>query len=260
MTKIQAGLNKVAVSLPSFYNETIEHGELKLHIDPQFNPTKHVKTKARICGLPLNLDEDFIPFLQALEKCDYLYFDFKALEEMDFVLSEKREKVYFVPIELVYAATIEDGINEPEIYPNSGVVLCEPFYGFGCEMIDMPDGSSLRARMHNGIIVKMNPKPDDRIATVRAIGPMRRNVPEQNISENNLVFRESFTNYEYEIAGTTLYVVNLENIDGVLEGTDFGYKAEDSVRNEYKYDVDATKLAGQSKDAVEWTAKEKKIY
>lgn len=259
MDDLRAGLNKVAVCLPSFYQEEVVEGELKLVIDPKFNPTKWVNTRARIVGLPLDLDKDYTPFLQALSKSEYLYFDYKALEEMDYVLDKNKDRVYFVPIELAYAATIES-TPHPQIFPNTGIVLCESFHGFGVEEIEVMPGTKMKAQIKSGIIYRINPPADDRIAYVRYVGPYRSDTPLQPLEPGQLVFRDPHTNYEYEIAGKKLYVVNLENVNGVLYGTDFSYRVSDSVRNEYKYDVDATSLARQSAEALEWTSKEKKIF
>lgn len=268
---MEAGVNKVAISLPSFYNETVRAGSVDLHIDTSFNPTKHQKTDAKIVGLPIKVDEAYEPFLRDLRRSDRVYFDFKALDHMDYVTNARKDKIYFVPIEMVLAASSESAgpdngqdpasaPQEPKIYPNVGIVLCSPFYGFGFTEIEIAPNHKVIARGKNGLLTDINPKPDDRIAFVEYIGAMRPNVPDQNLSPKDLVFRDSFTNYEYEIAGRKLYVVDIDNINGVLSGSDFSYKANDSVRNEYKYDIDATKQLKEASDAAEWLSKEKKYY
>ncbi len=251
--EIIAGVDRIAVRMHGgFYEESIQHGSLKIAIDPLYNPTKYIKTRAEIIGLPVKVSAEHDDFIQILRKTkfEWLYFDYKALDFFDEFLDENGNKIYFVPLDMVFCATIES-TEKPVIQCCTGVTLCKPFYGFGFKEIVIPGVATMIARETSGIITDMNPKPDERIAYVESVGPVYKNYFPQKISAGDLVFRESHTNYEYEIAGQKLYVVRLENIDGVLTGDDFSYHVVDEVRNEYKNVVDMTGANKLAKEVME---------
>jgi len=214
---MKAGINKIAIKLGDFYNREVKSktSELSLHFDPGYHPDRHINTKGKIASLPYKVDEEWVPFLDSIQQAEYLYFDYKALNEDEFVQNDQKEKIYFVDIDMVFCATDSE---EKEIYPNTGWAVCSPFFGFG--YIE-EDGRIIKER--NGIVIDVNPNPDERIAKIEAFGPVSTTDFPQDIHPGDLVFRDASTNYEYEINYKKLYVVRHENIAGVLSGHNFAH-------------------------------------
>ena len=253
--KVSGGIDRIPVRINEFYKRNVlgKTSSLSLHFDPTYAPTEHITTIAEIVGLPSVVSDYWKPFIDSIknfkhldpEGTSHLYFDYKALEEDEVVHDEDGNKIYFVELYLVFAASQEvDG--ETLVSVNTGFTLCSPFYGFGWKNIDIHgNGEMTRVREKSGIIIEMNPSPDERIAYIRHC-PV-----DSPFDVGDIVFREAETNYEYEIAGETVYVVRRENVDGVLLGRNFAHSLVDDVRNEYTYDIDATGNDALAKEMIE---------
>lgn len=259
MSTIKGGKDRIAVRMNDFYKDTVTKGSLTLEIDPEYNKEKNIKTRANIIAGPISCSPGYQSFVDSIELYEFLYFDYKSLDENEYHLDDDGNKIYFVPLQLVFAATIESN-KETIILPNNGIVLCTPFYGFDFEEIDF-DGSKIWvSKSKTGIFTGINPSPDARVAYAKHIGNNFDDLPEQIINEDSLLFRESYTNYEYEIAGTKYWVVRWENIDLDLPMASFSYDVQDDVRNEYKYDIDATESTRIAMEANQEALEHKKIY
>lgn len=247
---IQAGINKIAVRLNEFYTSELGSEEFKVKIlvsnDDDMMKTKYIKTGGEIVGLPLSVKEvehsiyedviiNFDNFYEKLKQCDHVYFDYKALDEDEYIEDAEGNKVYFVDIINIFCGTIENEDTQ-RVYPNTNITLCKPFYGFGYEEIQLPDGTTVRGKesKSTGIIYDTNPPPHERIAIV-AHPDM-----ESSLGKGDIVMREPKTNYEYDIAGESFYVVPTDLILGTFTGDNFENHTVDDVRNEYQYDIDAT--------------------
>lgn len=256
--KIQAGIDRIAVKLNKFHIDSITHGTLSLVINKEYNKEWNIITKAEIIAPPFRCSPKYKSFIDQLDDFEFLYFDYKSLEEDEFVTDESGNKIYFVEMELVFAATLEIAGNK--ILPNNGIILCSPFYGFGFEEIQVGDRKMWVSQSPSGIFTGISESPDDRIAYAEHVGDRFPDDPEEIIVEKDLLFREMHTNYEYEIAGTKFWVVRRENVDMVLAPTNFSWTGSDRVENEYKSAIDAT---GNRRLAIEGNAeaaKHKKIY
>lgn len=246
----QAGINKIAVKLNNFYEDTLESEQFKIDLsfdrfdDVQKN--QHIKTGAEIAGLPISVIEvehpinddeilNFDRFFENLKHCDHVYFDYKALEEDEYIEDAEGNRIYFVDIINVFCATSEL-TDTQRVFPNTNITLCKPFYGFGYKHIELPDGTSVLGKESKltGIVYDTNPPAHERIGIVAHADP------ESDLQSGDIVMREPKTNNPYEIGGEEFYVVPTDLILGAFTGEDFENYTVDDVRDEYKYDIDAT--------------------
>jgi len=246
---ITPGHNTVIVKLKDnqFYNTNLKSktSEFSLEFDPSYNPGHHIKTEAEIVGVPDIVDANLTEFRDRLRNCETVFFDYKALEESDYVLEEgTNNRLYFLSIGFIFCGGTSLSIPKGEnpyhvitIHPDW--VICEPFYGFGWEE---EDGQKVR-KSPSGIIFEMNPDPDIRIARIRESDDSIR------YPIGSLVFREPNTNYAHYINGDLVYMVRKENIDGILTGNRFSHENADHV-NDYKNVVDKTEI-GESIQNIE---------
>ena len=229
---MKGGINRIAVKINDFYKREVlsKTSSLSLHFDPTYAPDQHIATIAEIVGVCDDVHPRWRQFVDDIKDFDHLYFDYKALEENEVAIDKDGNKIYFVELYLVFAASKEVKGESPLVLTNTGFTLCSPFYGFGWKNIDVHGNGELTMAKENkfGMITEINPEPDNRIAYVRHADKSFE------LSVGDLVFREAETNYEYEIAGELVYVVRNENIDGILKCKHFAYDLTDDVRNEYE--------------------------
>lgn len=225
---LKAGKNKVAVKLDKFLNDEVKHGNLTFAIDPMYRPSHHVNTCGEIYGLPVAVSNFYKPFEQALKRSNRVHFDYKSVEEKDFVVSEEGYKIYFIDLHMVFCAVEDLPFDDAKIvHCNEHVALCEPFYGFGFEEVMMPDGGKVLAKENSfGIVTETNPEPHDTVAYVKHCTPL------SGLKSGDLVLREAHTNYEYEIEGETLYVVHTDLILGKMTSQSFSIKGVEHYRPE----------------------------
>lgn len=281
-----AGINKIAIRLDSFYNEEIGQ-DVKFKIDPLYRPEHNMNTSAQIEALPEKVDKHFVDFINEVRDtgCTHIHFDYKAISKDEYIMDDDH-RIYFIPIELVYCATyqtdkpnafhdippnrgalIEHSINKRngnESYtycvPNNGIILCKPFYGFGYET-EVVDGFEAIVKKENGIVVDINPDPDDRIAQVAAVGYFPPNYFEQDINQGDLVFRATHTNYEYDVHGVKLYVMRIELVWGVIDTQAFDYKGKKRfVRQNHVYMGDKLREGGAIMDDIRANQGKVKVY
>jgi co-chaperonin GroES (HSP10) len=254
MGSVQAGINRVAVRMPGWLNDTVKHKSLELQFDPLYNPTMHQVTSGLIESVPYKVDLDFEKFNADMEGvCTHVHFDFKALNEEEYV-QDGEDRIYFVPIEWIYAATYElpkpDAFHDSFLiahdtntrngqeryvyaYANTGVVLCSAFYGFGFEEMEV-DGQMVACKPNSlGIITEISPSADPRVARVEVIGSPWETDHVQPMKQGDLVFRDAHTNYEYDIHGVKLFVVKSENIAGVITTEEFHALVIDEERETF---------------------------
>lgn len=223
---MKAGVNKVAVKLDKFINDEVEVNGIKLALDPMYRPSHHLNTCGEIYALPIATTKYYNRFEECLKRSNRVHFDYKSLDEYGYILSEEGYKIYFVDLHMVFCAVEELPFNDGKIiHCNEHVTLCEPFYGFGFEEMEMPDGGKVLARENAaGIIAETNPDPDDVIAYVK------HSTPSSGLKSGDLVHREDHTNYEYEIEGEKLYVVHTDLINGTIHSENFIAKGVEHYR------------------------------
>lgn len=235
---MKAGVNKVAVQMEKFYEDSYDNGDFKIYIHYKSRPTHHIKTGANIHALPIFVSEIYKDFSDKLSRSSRVYFDYKTLDENDFVVCEDGYKIYFVPIDMIFCSIEELPFdNEVIIHPNHNITLCEPYYGENVEEVDLGDGKKSVCTIDpkTNLLLNTNIKPDERIAKVFVSS-------DENLSSGDCVFREPKTNYEYEIEGKNLYVVMNHLIMGVVDPKTINHKIVDDVRDSaYKADIDLTK-------------------
>lgn len=224
---IKVGHNYVAVKLEGeeFYTKNLKSktSEFSLGFDPSFDPTRWIKTEAEIHSVGWSFDENLKEFAEDLKDCHAVVFDYKALEQSDYVLDTDGRRVYFVPVGFIFCGIASDvELDSQMIYAlHPDWTICKPFYGFGF----IEEDGAIVKKSPSGIITEINPDPDERIAVMKE--------SEGDFEVGSLVFREANTNYEYEVMGETVYMVRKENIDGVLTGSNFSHNNIDFV-DDYK--------------------------
>jgi len=235
---MKGGVNTFIVSLgKETHNDKMSHGSLEIVVDTGFRPEWHLKTSAPIVAKPLKVSPAFQPFIDVLsDDFKELHFDYKAINE-EMMFHENGEILLFIPIELVFGASTDDG----KLAVNVGVAICEPVYGKNVEK--MTDGSYLE--FCGDIVIDHNPKPDDRIARIKEIGAVSPLMNEFGLKTGDLVFRDEATNYKYEISGETLWVVRHQNLVAFVEDeTEIEIKGKKKHTN-YDGVVDKSDVDGQ---------------
>lgn len=259
---IKAGIDRIGVRMSSFYEDTIEYGNLVLHKDPTLNETANVRTIGEIVAFPMKQSAKYLHAFSDVEQYEEVLFDFKSLEEEEYVEDSDGKRIYFVPFELVYAFFTRSKGKIKKIKPGLDIVLCLPHYDGDVEEVEMPDGSTRRVIVSSsGIIATAAPKPDERIAYIAHVGPQDPCDPVQEIDLGWKVFRDAYTNYEYEIGTEKFYIVRRENLGFIVPPqVNMSQKLVDDVRDEYGYDINEADLQEQRDAEFMEMVNHKKVF
>lgn len=233
--RVQAGIDQFAITLKQTHKTQHSCKNLTLEIDPMYSPEFNLHTSAEIASLPNKWDPFHDEFINTIKEkgMTMLHYDFKAINPEEYISDGDGGRLFFIYMDNVYAASNPD---TGEIVCNTGVTLCSPYYGSDCEEIEMPSGGKKIVRMAGGIVIDMNPSPDDRIAYVSHAGSVPEVLTGFTIKPGDLVFREPATNYEYEIEGKTWYVVSQMLIEAVIDPEEvFDWSKPKKKEKNYKF-------------------------
>jgi len=178
-------LNYIPIKIEKEYEDEIKGKVLNLKKDPMYNRTFN----KRYYGDAIADVPDM-----GIKKGDRVYFDYAETDVPRFHPEDDNIRYMEKPFVFAY---VRDG----EIHPVKGYVLCEPYYGEDIFEVEI-EGHKVRTRQSkSGITYETDIKPDDRVA--RLTHTVNEDLKE---AVGKLVFRDMYTNLEYEVEGKTMYI------------------------------------------------------
>jgi co-chaperonin GroES (HSP10) len=216
---MKATRNLLIVEIEKQYEDTLQYGSLKLHIDAGFNPTFNLRTFGTVIALPEGKiaeegsDNEIDPIVQVGDK---VYFHYLAVDDNRHLISSTKEK----QIRRVFYHWIFAIVRDGEVIPCSGWVLGLPYIDGKGEEITMETESGTQTvkveYSDAGVITKVNMEKSIQKVVVDKVSEYIGQ--ESNLKKGDICFskHKNMLNFENEIEGVKYYCFKEDDVDAVL--------------------------------------------
>jgi co-chaperonin GroES (HSP10) len=198
--------NTVVVEVGATMDDTVEYGNLKLHIDPEFNPTHYARIYGRVIAVPDGkvYNEEGVEIEKNVQVGDIIYFHYLTTsDETNCIYGN----YYKVPYYWVFCV-----VRSGNILPVGSWTLCESVVEEEFNQVEV-NGQKIEAiTSASGLVIGINKKPSTKFARLVHIGAPVGEGIELEVSPGELVLLSKNSNFVNKIEGKEYYTVRQNDI------------------------------------------------
>jgi co-chaperonin GroES (HSP10) len=198
--------NTVVVEVGASMDDTVQFGNLKLHIDPEFNPTQYARIYGRVIAVPEGkaYNEESFEIEKEVQVGDIIYFHYLTTsDETNCIYGN----YYKVPYYWIFCV-----VRSGNILPIGSWTLCETVVEEDFNTVEV-DGQKIEAiTSASGLVIGINKKPSTKFARLSHIGRPLVGTDELKIGKGALVILNKNSNFKNTIEGKEYYTVRQGDI------------------------------------------------
>ena len=198
--------NTVVVEVGASMDDTVQFGNLKLHIDPEFNPTQYARIYGRVIAVPEGkaYNEESFEIEKEVQIGDIIYFHYLTTsDETNCIYGN----YYKVPYYWIFCV-----VRSGNILPIGSWTLCETVVEEEFNTVEV-NGQKIEAiTSASGLVIGLNKKPSTKFARLSHIGRPLVGEDELKISQGALVILNKNSNFKNTIEGKEYYTVRQGDI------------------------------------------------
>ena len=198
--------NTVVVEVGASMDDTVQFGNLKLHIDPEFNPTQYARIYGRVIAVPEGkaYNEESFEIEKEVQVGDLIYFHYLTTsDETNCIYGN----YYKVPYYWIFCV-----VRSGNILPIGSWTLCETVVEEDFNQVEV-DGQKIEAiTSASGLVIGINKKPSTKFARLSHIGRPLVGADELKIGKGALVILNKNSNFKNTIEGKEYYTVRQGDI------------------------------------------------
>jgi co-chaperonin GroES (HSP10) len=198
--------NTVVVEVGASMDDTVQFGNLKLHIDPEFNPTQYARIYGRVIAVPEGkaYNEESFEIEKEVQVGDIIYFHYLTTsDETNCIYGN----YYKVPYYWIFCV-----VRSGNILPIGSWTLCETVVEEDFNQVEV-DGQKIEAiTSASGLVIGINKKPSTKFARLSHIGRPLVGADELKIGKGALVILNKNSNFKNTIEGKEYYTVRQGDI------------------------------------------------
>jgi co-chaperonin GroES (HSP10) len=198
--------NTVVVEVGASMDDTVQFGNLKLHIDPEFNPTQYARIYGRVIAVPDSkaYNEESIEIEKDVQVGDIIYFHYLTTSDENNCIYGN---YYKVPYYWIFCV-----VRSGNILPIGSWTLCETVVEEEFNTVEV-NGQKIEAiTSASGLVIGLNKKPSTKFARLSHIGRPLVGEDELKISQGALVILNKNSNFKNTIEGKEYYTVRQGDI------------------------------------------------
>ena len=198
--------NTVVVEVGASMDDTVQFGNLKLHIDPEFNPTQYARIYGRVIAVPDSkaYNEESVEIEKDVQVGDIIYFHYLTTsDEANCIYGN----YYKVPYYWIFCV-----VRSGNILPIGSWTLCETVVEEEFNTVEV-NGQKIEAiTSASGLVIGLNKKPSTKFARLSHIGRPLVGADELKVSQGALVILNKNSNFKNTIEGKEYYTVRQRDI------------------------------------------------
>jgi co-chaperonin GroES (HSP10) len=198
--------NTVVVEVGASMDDTVQFGNLKLHIDPEFNPTQYARIYGRVIAVPEGkaYNEESFEIEKEVQVGDLIYFHYLTTsDETNCIYGN----YYKVPYYWIFCV-----VRSGNILPIGSWTLCETVVEEDFNTVEVGGQKIEAITSASGLVIGINKKPSTKFARLSHIGRPLVGTDELKISQGALVILNKNSNFKNTIEGKEYYTVRQGDI------------------------------------------------
>jgi co-chaperonin GroES (HSP10) len=198
--------NTVVVEVGASMDDTVQYGNLKLHIDPEFNPTQYARIYGRVIAVPEGkaYNEESFEIEKEVQVGDIIYFHYLTTsDETNCIYGN----YYKVPYYWIFCV-----VRSGNILPIGGWTLCETVVEEEFNTVEVGGKKIEAITSASGLVIGINKKPSTKFARLAHIGRPLVGTDELKIGKGALVILNKNSNFKNTIEGKEYYTVRQGDI------------------------------------------------
>jgi co-chaperonin GroES (HSP10) len=198
--------NTVVVEVGASMDDTVQFGNLKLHIDPEFNPTQYARIYGRVIAVPEGkaYNEESFEIEKEVQVGDLIYFHYLTTsDETNCIYGN----YYKVPYYWIFCV-----VRSGNILPIGSWTLCETVVEEDFNTVKVGGQKIEAITSASGLVIGINKKPSTKFARLSHIGRPLVGTDELKIGKGALVILNKNSNFKNTIEGKEYYTVRQGDI------------------------------------------------
>jgi co-chaperonin GroES (HSP10) len=198
--------NTVVVEVGASMDDTVQFGNLKLHIDPEFNPTQYARIYGRVIAVPEGkaYNEESFEIEKEVQIGDIIYFHYLTTsDETNCIYGN----YYKVPYYWIFCV-----VRSGNILPIGSWTLCETVVEEDFNTVEVGGQKIEAITSASGLVIGINKKPSTKFARLSHIGRPLVGTDELKIGKGALVILNKNSNFKNTIEGKEYYTVRQGDI------------------------------------------------
>ena len=198
--------NTVVVEVGAALDDTVQYGNLKLHIDPEFNPTQYARIYGRVIAVPEGkaYNEESAEIEKEVQIGDIIYFHYLTTsDETNCIYGN----YYKVPYYWIFCV-----VRSGNILPIGSWTLCETVVEEDFNTVEVGGQKIEAITSASGLVIGINKKPSTKFARLSHIGRPLVGTDELKIGKGALVILNKNSNFKNTIEGKEYYTVRQGDI------------------------------------------------
>ena len=198
--------NTVVVEVGASMDDTVQFGNLKLHIDPEFNPTQYARIYGRVIAVPEGkaYNEESFEIEKEVQVGDLIYFHYLTTsDETNCIYGN----YYKVPYYWIFCV-----VRSGNILPIGSWTLCETVVEEDFNQVEVGGRKIEAITSASGLVIGINKKPSTKFARLSHIGRPLVGTDELKIGKGALVILNKNSNFKNTIEGKEYYTVRQGDI------------------------------------------------
>jgi co-chaperonin GroES (HSP10) len=187
-------------------DDTVQYGNLKLHIDPEFNPTQYARIYGRVIAVPEGkaYNEESFEIEKEVQIGDIIYFHYLTTsDETNCIYGN----YYKVPYYWIFCV-----VRSGNILPIGSWTLCETVVEEDFNTVEVGGQKIEAITSASGLVIGINKKPSTKFARLSHIGRPLVGTDELKIGKGALVILNKNSNFKNTIEGKEYYTVRQGDI------------------------------------------------
>lgn len=202
----QSPPSTVVVEVGAAMDDTVQYGNLKLHIDPEFNPTHYARIYGRVMAVPEGkaCNEEGFEIEKEVQVGDIIYFHYLTTsDETNCIYGN----YYKVPYYWIFCV-----VRGGNILPVGGWTLCEQVVEEEFNTVEVSGQKVEAITSASGLVIGLNKKPSTKFARLSHIGKPLVGQDELKISAGSMVIINKNANFKNTIENKEYYTVRQSDI------------------------------------------------
>jgi co-chaperonin GroES (HSP10) len=198
--------NTVVVEVGASMDDTVQFGNLKLHIDPEFNPTQYARIYGRVIAVPEGkaYNEESFEIEKEVQVGDIIYFHYLTTsDETNCIYGN----YYKVPYYWIFCV-----VRSGNILPVGSWTLCETVVEEEFNTVEVGGQKIEAITSASGLVIGINKKPSTKFARLSHIGRPLVGTDDLKIGKGALVILNKNSNFKNTIEGKEYYTVRQGDI------------------------------------------------
>jgi co-chaperonin GroES (HSP10) len=194
------------VEVGAAMDDTVQYGNLKLHIDPEFNPTHYARIYGRVIAVPEGkaYNEEGFEIEKEVQVGDIIYFHYLTTsDETNCIYGN----YYKVPYYWIFCV-----VRGGNILPVGGWTLCEQVVEEEFNTVEVSGQKVEAITSASGLVIGLNKKPSTKFARLSHIGKPLVGQDELKISAGSMVIINKNANFKNTIEEKEYYTVRQSDI------------------------------------------------